>query len=66
VDQQAGRLDPGASIWFTVTFKVLTGCPGPLPVQFTVAYDLNGQPVVAQLPGFSDLSEVPYTGCSTN
>jgi hypothetical protein len=63
VDQQPGRLVPGASIWFTVTFKVLKGCPSTLPVLFTVGYDWHGQPGVAQLPGFSDLSEVPYTGC---
>jgi hypothetical protein len=56
-------LAPGASTWFTVTFKVLRGCPGPLPVQFTVEYDSNGQTAAAILPGFSDLSQVPYPGC---
>ncbi len=65
-DQQASLLAPGASTWFTVTFKVLTGCPGPFPVQFTVDYDWHGQPSAVSLPGFSDLSEVPYTGCSAN
>lgn len=68
-DQQRrspGRLGPGASMWFTVTFKVLERCPSPLPVLFTVAYDWRGQPGVAQLPGFSDLGAVPYTGCQGN
>src|SRR6516225_5082965 len=32
-------LGPGASAWFTVTFKVLVTCPGPLPVHFTLDYD---------------------------
>jgi hypothetical protein len=62
--QSSGSLAPGASTWFTVTFKVLMTCPGPLPVQFTVHYDWRGQGTSASLPGFSDLSEVPYTGCS--
>lgn len=57
------RLPPGASTWFTVTFKVLLGCPRPLPVQFTVDYDWYGQAAVARLPGFPDLREVPYAGC---
>ena len=35
----------GGSAWFTVTFKVLVKCPGPLPVQFTLGYDqLAGRP----------------------
>ena len=56
-------LPPGASTWLTVTFKVLVRCPGPLPVQFTVDFDWNGQPAAAILPGFPDLSGVPYAGC---
>lgn len=62
-DQPGGRLASGASTWFTITFKVLLGCPRPLPVQFTVDYDWHGQRATASLPGFVDLGEVPYTGC---
>jgi hypothetical protein len=56
-------LQQGASAWFTVTFRVLVACPGPLPVAFTVRFQLDGQVNTAQLPGFSDLSQVPYSGC---
>lgn len=57
-------LAAGASTWFTVTFKVLIrGCPGPLPVQFTVGYQSNGQSAAVTLPGFPDLSQVAYPGC---
>lgn len=69
--QAGSRLAPGASTWFTVTFQVLRRCPGPFPVQFTIdydwfttGYDWRAQPVAtASLPGFPDLSEVPYSGC---
>jgi hypothetical protein len=66
LDQFGSRLAAGASTWFTITFKVLMGCPHPLPVQFTVDYAWHGQPVAASLPGFVDLGEVPYTGCPVN
>jgi hypothetical protein len=56
-------LAPGDSTWLTVTFQVLVKCPGPLPVQFTVGYDVGGQHGVATLPGFPDLSQVPYKSC---
>jgi len=58
-------LGPGASAWFTVTFQVLVRCPGPLPVQFTIAFDQGGRPAGAMpLPSFPDLSQVPYAGCA--
>jgi hypothetical protein len=57
-------LGPGGSAWFTVTFKVLVTCPGPLPVQFTLDYDQDGGRAAIPLPGFPDLSQVRYTGCS--
>lgn len=60
---RGGQLPPGASAWFTVTFKVLVKCPSPLPVQFTVSYDQNGRPSSASLPGFPDLGPVPYADC---
>lgn len=56
-------LSPGASAWFTVTFEVLMKCPGPLPVQFTVDYDSQGQAATVSLPGFPDLGGVSYPGC---
>jgi hypothetical protein len=56
-------LAPGASTWLTATFKVQLRCPGPAPVQFTVGYLVQGKPLTASLPGFPDLSQVPYTGC---
>ena len=56
------------SAWLSVTFQVLRPCPGPLPVQFavTLAFRPAGRPrllVTSRLPGFVDLSQVPYAGC---
>lgn len=65
-DQTGGSLAPGASAWFTVTFEVLLKCPRPLPVQFTLDYDVQGVPATASLPGFPDLTQVPYTGCAAS
>jgi hypothetical protein len=56
-------LGPGASAWFTVTFKVLVTCPGPMPVHFTLDYDQDGRRAAMPLPSFPDLSQVPYSGC---
>lgn len=56
-------LGQGASSWFTVTFQVLVRCPQPLPVQFTLDYGQQGQLAAIRLPGFPDLSQVPYSGC---
>jgi len=56
-------LRPGATAWFTVTFRVLVRCPKPLPVQFTLDYDQQGRPAAIRLPGFPDLGQVPYSGC---
>jgi hypothetical protein len=64
VSQTPGAVVPaGASTWFSVTFRVLVGCPGPLPVQFRLRYDQDGRPGSIFLGGFSDLSQVPYGGC---
>ena len=57
-------LQPGASTWLTVTFKVQLRCPGPLPVQFTVGYLSQHHSAAASLPGFPDLSQVSYSGCA--
>jgi hypothetical protein len=56
-------LMPGESAWMAVTFTVKEQCPGPLPVEFSVGYLLQGKPAIASLPGFPDLSQVPYSGC---
>jgi hypothetical protein len=56
-------LGPGASTWFSVTVEVLVACPAPLPVQFAVSYTYAGEAATANLPGFPDLGQVPYTGC---
>jgi hypothetical protein len=59
-------LPPGNSTWLTVTFNVQLRCPAPAPVQFTVGYLAQGHPGTATLPGFPDLSQVPYSGCPAN
>ena len=57
-------LGPGDSIWLSVTVRVLIKCPGPLPVEFTVGYSWPGGHAAVSLPGFPDLSHVPYSGCA--
>jgi len=54
---------PGQSTWMTVTFKVQLRCPAAYPVQFSVGYLVQGKSVAVSLPGFPDLSQVPYSGC---
>ena len=60
------------SAWLTVTFRVLRPCPAALPVQFAVTVGSRDQAagdprrLVARLPGFADLSGVPYAGCPTD
>jgi hypothetical protein len=56
-------LAPGATVWLRMTLDVLTPCPAPLPVQVNVEYARGGTNAVAFLGGFSDLGDVPYTGC---
>jgi hypothetical protein len=67
VDAPPARADdilmPGESAWMAVTFTVKDECPGPLPVEFSVGYLVRGKPATASLPGFPDLSQVPYSGC---
>jgi hypothetical protein len=64
VPQDPAPLGPGDSTWFSVTLKVLAGCPGPYPVQFTVDYSWAGVAATVRLPGFPDLGQVPYAGCA--
>ena len=56
-------LPAGASTWFTVTFRVLENCPFQYSVQFLVDYDRLGRTATVRLPGFADLSHVPYQTC---
>jgi hypothetical protein len=58
-------LMPDESAWMAVTFTVKGECPGPLPVEFNVGYTVQGKPSTVSLPGFPDLSQVPYSGCGT-
>jgi hypothetical protein len=58
-------LMPEESAWLAVTFTVKEACPGPLPVEFSVGYTVQGKPATVSLPGFPDLSQVPYSGCGT-
>jgi hypothetical protein len=53
----------GVSAWFTVMFRVLVRCPGPLPVQFSLGYDQRGHRSTVRIPGFEDLTGVRYSGC---
>jgi hypothetical protein len=61
--QVPDTLGPGESTWLSVTVKVLVACPAPIPVQFAVGYTYAGEAATADLPGFPDLGQVPYTGC---
>jgi len=56
-------LGPGASAWFTVTFRVLVRCPQPLPVHFVLDYDQSGRSAAMPLPSFPDLGQVSYGKC---
>lgn len=64
VSQYPDSLGPGDSTWFSITVQVLAGCPGPLPVQFTVDYTWHREAATVNLPGFPDLGQVSYPGCA--
>jgi hypothetical protein len=59
-------LRPGATGWLTMSFDVLVRCPGPVPVEFRVAYAESGHAATASLDEFPDLGQVRYTGCPAN
>jgi hypothetical protein len=63
LDQSFDVLLPGQSTWLSATFTVQLRCPAAMPVQFSVGYQVQGKTVTASLPGFPDLSQVPYSGC---
>jgi hypothetical protein len=67
-------LGPGETTWVTAIVQPLVACPGPAPLRFQVAYSVhrhqvaysvNRQRSTVSLPGFPDLSAVPYSGCPT-
>jgi hypothetical protein len=64
VTQDPASLGPGDSTWLSVTAQVLVACPEPLPVEFTVHYTWAGKAAAVNLPGFPDLGQVPYPGCT--
>ncbi len=59
----AAVLPPNGTAWLSATFRVLVGCPSPLPVQFNVSYQENERTDTAQLAGLPNLAQVAYTGC---
>ena len=59
----AAVLPPNGTAWLSATFRVLTACPSPLPVEFSVGYQESGRTHTAQLAGFPNLAQVSYTGC---
>ncbi|HEX3898942.1 MAG TPA: hypothetical protein VHW74_07200 [Mycobacteriales bacterium] len=54
----------GGATWVNVTVQVLVRCPAPDPVQFVIHYGQGERTGVADLAGFVDLSNVPYSGCA--
>ena len=58
-------LGPGATIWLTVTFRVLVKCPEPFPVLFKVRYAQSGRTMTTQFDSFPDLGQVRYNSCRT-
>jgi hypothetical protein len=64
LSQPTAPLAPGESGWLSVTVKVGVRCPTPYPVQFTVDYVTGRTHLTESLPGFPDLSQVEYSGCT--
>jgi hypothetical protein len=58
-------IGPGETTWVTAVVQPLVACPGAAPLQFQVTYSINSQKSTINLPGFPDLSAVPYSGCPT-
>jgi hypothetical protein len=58
-------LSPGETTWVTAVVESLIACPAPAPLRFQVTYVVNSQKSTFNLPGFSDLGAVHYSGCST-
>jgi hypothetical protein len=62
---QQGVLEPGATRWLAVTFRVLVRCPEPFPVLFKVSYTQSGRRMTTQFDSFPDLGQVKYNNCRT-
>ncbi len=62
-------LASGATTWISATFEVLDECPAPYPVRFVVLYtgaeSAHATAASAEVGGFNDLGDVPYTGCES-
>jgi hypothetical protein len=56
-------LAPEAMAWVSATFDVLDPCPAPYPVRFLLRYRTDAETVEANVGGFVDLGDVPYSGC---
>ena len=59
-------LGPGETTWVTAVVQPLVACPGPAPLQFLVTYSVSSHKDTFNLPGFSDLSAVHYSGCAAS
>ena len=57
-------LGSGETTWVTAVVQPLVACPAPAPLQFQVTYAVSGQLRTFNLPGFSDLTAVHYSGCT--
>jgi hypothetical protein len=58
--QSSRVIPPGGSDWMYALYDV-QDCPAPYPVQFLI--DVAGSTRLANVGGFNDLGNVPYTGC---
>jgi hypothetical protein len=58
-------LGPGETTWVTAVVQPLVACPGPATLQFQVTYSVNRQKGTSNLPGFSDLTAIHFSGCPT-
>lgn len=58
-------LEPGATTWLAVTFRVLVRCPEPFPVLFKVSYTQSGRTMTTEFDSFPDLGQVKYNNCRT-
>jgi hypothetical protein len=65
VPPQNTSLEPGATRWLTVTFRVLVHCPEPFPVLFQVTYAQSGRTMTTEFDSFPDLGQVRYNNCRT-
>jgi hypothetical protein len=55
-------IPPGGSDWIYARFDVLVACPKPYPVRFLIGSP--GSTQFVDVGGFTDLVNVPYTGCT--